>query len=238
MTSADTFISATNSIYEECQQGISTLSRIVVATPTALSGDARTALIPALYAYWERFFKMVFAEYLRSITLESLTVSQASETLVRLRIRRAALDFEKKRAKGRLLLAIDSDVLGAARTELGDLLQEMGALDALYTSPLTFADPEVWIDTESNVRFKVLEKNCKLLGLDSKVLTDLLQSSGHQLYTKLEDLVNTRNKIAHGAVIHPTDSARWNALHVFVSHLMHAVQFFLYENLEQNEHLA
>ena len=237
MTCADTFLSATNLIYDECQQGISILSRIVVATPAALSGDARTALIPALYAYWERFFKMTFAEYLRSITMEGLTVVQASTTLVRLRIRRAALHFEK-RAQGKLLPAVDNDVLGAARTELSDLLREIGALDALYSTPLAFADPDEWIDTESNVRFKVLEKNCKLLGLETRILTELLAKAGLQLYTKLEDLVNTRNKIAHGAVINPTDAARWNELQVFVSHLMNAVQFFLHENLEQDEHLA
>lgn len=238
MPCADTFLSATNQIYDECQLGISTLSRIVVATPAALSGDARTALIPALYAYWERFFKMTFTEYLRSVTAEGLTVVQASTKLVRLRIRRAALDFEKRARGGKLVPTIDQDVLGAARVELGDLLREVGTMDALYATPLTFADPDDWIDTESNVRFKVLEKNCKDLGLDAKALTELLAKSGLQLYTRLEDLVNTRNEIAHGSVIHPTDATRWNELQVFVSHLMNAVQFYLHDHLEQEEHLA
>lgn len=237
MTCADTFLSATNYIYDECQHGISRLSRIVVATPAALSGDARTALIPALYAYWERFFKLTFSEYLRSVTLEGLTITQASAALVRLRIRRAALGFEN-RARGKLLTAVDKDVLGAARTELNELLREISAMDVLYSTPLTFGDPDEWIDTESNVRFKVLEKNCKLLGLNTEPLTELLSKAGLQLYTKLEDLVNTRNKIAHGEVLHPTDSARWNELQSFVSHLMNAVQLFLHENLEQEEHLV
>lgn len=237
MTCADTFLSATNAIYDECQQGISTLNRIVVATPAALSGDARTALIPALYAYWERFFKMTFSEYLRSVTLEGLTVAQASTTLVRLRIRRAAVDFERH-AQGRLVPAVNNDVLGAARIELGDLLRAIGALDALYSTPLTFADPDEWIDTDSNVRFKVLERNCRRLGLETEPLTELLAKSGLQLYTKLEDLVDTRNKIGHGAVIHPTDAARWNDLQDFVSHLMNAVQLVLHENLEQDKHLV
>jgi hypothetical protein len=236
MTCADTFLSATDFIYDECQQGISTLSRIVVATPSALSGEARTALIPALYAYWERFFKLTFSEYLRSVTLEAITVDKASTTLVRLRIRRAAIEFEN-RARGKLLTAVDKDVLGAAKTVLADLIRDVGAMDALYTTPLTFANPDEWIDTESNVRFRVLEKNCKLLGLDTATLTKLLSDAGMQLYTKLEDLVETRNKIAHGEVLHPTDSARWNDLQSFVSTLMHAVQFFLHEHLEQDEHL-
>ena len=237
MTCADTFLSATNFIYDECQQGISTLSRIVVATPSALSGDARTALIPALYAYWERFFKLTFSEYLRSVTLEAIAVDKASTTLVRLRVRRAAIEFEN-RARGTLLSAVDKDVLGAAKTALADLLREVSAMDALYTTPLTFANPDEWIETESNVRFRVLEKNCKLLGLDTAALTALLSKAGMQLYTKLEDLVETRNKIAHGEVLHPTDSARWNDLHSFVSTLMNAVQFFLHEHLEQDEHMV
>lgn len=237
MTCADTFLTSTNHIYDECQHGISTLSRIVVASPSSLTGDVRTALVPALYGYWERFFKLTFSEYLRSITVAGLPVAQVSPSLARLRIRRAALTLEN-RAKGQLLAAVDKDVLVAARAELASFMAQLTDIDALYAAPLSFTPADEWIETDSNVRFKVLERTCKLLGLSVAEMTELLSRAGLQLYVRLEDLVDTRNKIAHGEVIHPMTSERWNELQSFVSHLMNAVQFYLHDALERDEHLA
>ena len=63
------------------------LSRIAVACPASLTGHARTSLVPALYAYWERFFRTAFGEFFRCLTQECISVQNISIPLLRHRIR-------------------------------------------------------------------------------------------------------------------------------------------------------
>lgn len=114
----------------------------------------------------------------------------------------------------------------------------MERIRQLYSSPVNFSQIDDWIKTESNVRYEVVEKNCRNIGVDPEALKKLLLDSNIQLYPRLKALVDTRNNIAHGNVIGPTTSGEWDDLQKFVVTLMNAVQLFLYDALARDVHLV
>jgi hypothetical protein len=101
-----------------------------------------------------------------------------------------------------------------------------------------FSNADEWIVTESNVRYEVLAKNCERLGIDVEPLREMLAGSNVVLYPRLKDLVDMRNKIAHGEAIEPVSSEKWEELQSFVGLLMNAVQLVLYDALCEECHLA
>ncbi len=236
MTVAEEFLGATNPIFEECTGGLAMLTRIIVSSPSSLAGNARAALVPAIYAYWERFFRMTFGEFLRSVSLARLDLASVSTPLARLRIRRDVLQLRTSH-RDHLLRIVDRDV----RTSGPEFLSasaELANIETLCRTIVSFPDPTDWIETDSNVRYEVLEKNCRNLGLNPERLKELLLESQLELYPELKDLVDKRNDIAHGNVLGPLDSATWNRMQEFVYALMHHVQFFLHECLEGGVHRA
>lgn len=235
MTAAANFLAASNSIYDECQTGITKLSKILVSVHSSIADDARTALVPALYAYWERYFRLVFAEYLRAVESDGLQFAQATEDLRRCRIRREVLSLDQSH---RLLLLglIDKQGSTVARGTLQAIVGQLQQIDALYGSSLAFPDAVDWIVTESNVRYEVVEKHCRMFGIDPAKLKQCVHEGGFDLYPFLKDLVDNRNDIAHGGSVKPTAANDWNRFREFVLSLMNAVQLVLYESLQSDAH--
>lgn len=85
---ADEFLADTDALYRECQQGISTLDKLIVGTPSIRADYCRMALVPALYAYWERFFRTVFGDFLRCVGLAGASLSLLCEPLATARLSR------------------------------------------------------------------------------------------------------------------------------------------------------
>lgn len=220
---ANEFLDTTNVVYDECATGIARLDRIIVSVHTELVGWTRMLLIPSLYGYWERFFVAALGEYLRSISLVGVSCKDSHMALRKLRIRRELLDLAS--ALGINKLHELSEKLSLPEIQL--LFQNaMRWLDA----DLDFPRPERWIETESNVRFKVLERNLEKLALTVDPIKTHF-TMGPSLYELLERLVDERNSIAHGASFAQVSSERWNELREFVERLLNALQLYLYESL-------
>jgi hypothetical protein len=238
---AEAFMLASDAIYDECQAGIATLDKIIVSCSSLYTAQARSALVPALYAYWERFFRVVFAEFLHCITVDSRPLHELNHNLGRLRLRRELQ--ARARTRDELLRGLQAPPgaqplpLNEARKLLVSARDALHEIEQLCDAPLSFVDPETWIDTESNVRFEVIERNCKRLGLDVHRLKALLEESQIFLHPGLKDLVDTRNGIAHGDSITPLQSDRWEALRSFTLSLMNATQLFLLEAISDDSYL-
>jgi RiboL-PSP-HEPN len=235
MSCADDFLASTNPIFDECLRGVTTLSNIVVSVKDSLVGEARAALVPALYAYWERFFRLTFGEFLRCVSVAGISAAALSDPLVRFRIRREFLRLDTSH-RTILLESLDRRGPSQAQALLHAIATDLQSIESLFNQPVAFPDPDSWIETDSNVRYEVLEKICSRLGVDPEDLKSLLGK--YVLYPALKELVDMRNDIAHGTVIAPLDAAKWNALQEFVSVLMNAVQLFLYEALANDRHLV
>jgi hypothetical protein len=238
---SDEFLLASNAIYDECQSGIATLDKIIVSSSSLYTAHARSALVPALYAYWERFFRVIFAEFLHCVSASSRPLHEINHHLGRLRLRREL----QTRAPTRddLLEGLQAPSgsapppLSEARKLISSARETLHEIEQLCDAPLSFVDPETWIITESNVRFEVIEKNCRRLGLDVSRLKNLLEESQIVLHPSLKDLVDTRNGIAHGNSIAPLTSERWETLRSFTLSLMNATQLFLLEALSDEGYL-
>jgi len=231
---AEEFLLASNAIYDECQAGIATLDKIIVSCSSRHTGAARNALVPALYAYWERFFRVVFAEFLGSVGTSARPLRELNHNLGRLRLR-----HELRRAHSReaLIKGLERPALDEARKIILAARDALHEIEQLCDAPLRFIDPETWIVTGSNVRFEVVEANCKRLGLDVGRLKQLLEESQVMLYPALKDLVDTRNGIAHGDSIAPLTAERWESLKSFTLTLMNATQLFLVEAIGDDGYL-
>jgi hypothetical protein len=99
-------------------------------------------------------------------------------------------------------------------------------------------DPDKLVSTDSNVRYEVIEKNCRRLGLNIGALKDMTKSRNLSLYQSLKDLVDLRNDIAHGTRIHSVSSDKWNELRDFTVGLMLCIQQFLYDALLTEKYLS
>lgn len=217
------FLIASDGIYTECAQGVATLDRIIVGTPASLADIARTALLPALYAYWERFFRLVFGEFLRCSSLAKEPLEQRNEQLSKLRLRKEVKSRVDERSH--LLDVVD---VAELRRRLASAREALVGIEGMYGLPLQFVDPEKWLQLDANIRYEVLSANCKQLGLDAGELKAMLLNEGVHLFPLLKELVDTRNDIAHGHKVNPIGSAKWEELRTFTLSLMNAVQMYLY----------
>jgi hypothetical protein len=148
---AQEFLETTNIVYDECATGIARLDRIIVSVHAELAGWTRMLLLASLYAYWERFFVATLGEYLRAISLVGVSCKDSHVALRTLRIKRELLDLASALGINKLHELAEK----LSSSEIQALFQ-----DALHwlEAELDFPRPELWIETESNVRFKVLEK--------------------------------------------------------------------------------
>jgi hypothetical protein len=232
---ADAFLVAADRNYGECAGGISTLDRVIVATPASLTDTARAALVPALYAYWERFFRLTFGEFLRCASLATEPLAKRNRKLARLRVRRELK--ERAHERSTLMTVVDSADVAGARHSLTQARDALDNVDQLFDVPLQFDDPEQWLAIDANVRYEIIEENCKRFGLDATRLKDLVDGARWKLYPSLKKLVDTRNEIAHGHSIQPMTGAEWECLRSFTLELMVATYVFLYEALSDDAYM-
>lgn len=221
---AQEFLLNTNKSYDECSQGISELDRIIVSVAASRSDATRAYFIPILYAYWERFFRTTFSEYIRVLSNVAILFIDSHIPLTTIRVRREFGAFAKESKIGKLHELSDRYTLG----ELSQLLEEFAVW---IDGPISFRDPERWVDTESNVRFEVLEKNCRNIGLAVDRLKASIRHS-KSLFQALKDLVDKRNSIAHGQTFEPVNQEEWESTRSFVLDLMNVLQDQLYEHLK------
>ena len=228
--SANEFLGTTNAAYDECAFGIGTLDKIIVAVPSALAPATRTNLLPILYAYWERFFRLAFSEFVRCVSLAQIPLSKVNSNLAKFRLKqefRTFLASAKVSHLSELAVSLDID----------ETRRRIGGLHLCIDAPLTFDRPTDCIVTASNVKYSVLEENCRNLGVDLGAVRALLQDSNVILFVALNDLVDSRNRIAHGDTLPPMDNESWERSRSFTLQLMNAVQLVLYEIVGSQEKL-
>jgi hypothetical protein len=181
-----------------------------------------------LYAYWERFFRIAFAEFLRCLTLARVDIEQINTPLARFRIARELGNFLAAHNISTL-----SELAGAhPPASLRPLLKD---LHDFLLRPIEFAAPTDWIKTYANVRFRVLEEHCDKFGLEMNRLTQEFTSKS--LFQGLNELVDQRNDVAHGKSFTPVLSPEWEQLKTFVYKVMQVVQFELHELLTDEARL-
>lgn len=227
---AEEFLTTTNTSYDECAKGIAALDRIIVASPSHLTGITRMSLIPALYAYWERFFRICFSEYLRCVSLKQIPLNCINEDLAKLRVRQEVCERLMQCNHKTLLDRLDKNGILDAYEHASNLKSITSDLHLLFSVPTTFIEPANWVITDSNVRFKVIKKNCESFGVKIENLKKELNY--YPLYPELEKLVDTRNDIAHGAAIEAVDCDKWERFRSFTLDLMNALQLTLFHDLE------
>ena len=71
-----------------------------MSVSASLSDITRAYLIPMLYAYWERFFRISFSEYLRVLSNVSTNFSDCHVPIALMRVRRELSAFAKKLKPG------------------------------------------------------------------------------------------------------------------------------------------
>ena len=222
-TAADAFLVNTDKAYTECDHGISEIERIIISQPSAHSDRTRTYMVPLLYAYWERFFRICFAEYIRGLETVRIPMKECRILLSQHRVRKELLGLAQTLGVGQMWDCSEK----ATADELRNIYRDFSNW---LNGPLVFADPSAWVQTDSNVRLKVLEKNCKLFGIETKNIEAKMKGK-LSLFQGLEELVDARNTIAHGAAFAPISSTQWLDLRTFVGELQNALQLELYECL-------
>lgn len=223
---ADDFLRSTDTVYTECERGVSTLDRVIVSVAESLAPMTRAALLPTLYAYWERFFRVVFSEYVRCVGATSIPAERFCEALLKFRLKGEVSALLKT------LKVTHANELVARSTpdQTRDLFKR---LHEFFGLPLAFSNPTDWINTESNVAYHVLEKNCANLGLSVEDIKGHLAPINVHIYGKLNQFVDNRNAIAHGENIGPLSQDAWEEQRTFVLQLMNAVQLALYESMRE-----
>jgi hypothetical protein len=223
-SAANEFLDNTNKAYDECSYGIAELDRIIVSVSASRADAARAYLIPMLYAYWERFFRIAFSEYLRVLSNVTANLADCHVPIALIRVRRELSAFGKEAKAGRIHDLTDS----YSFAELAKLFEEFSSW---LKSTLSFRDPEKWVATGGNVQFAVLEKNCENIGLAVDQLKRSITRS-KSLFQELKDLVDRRNAVAHGEKFEPVSSSKWEDSKSFVLEIMNAVQLELHQHLQ------
>ena len=214
------FLASTDTAYDDSIAGISTLDRIIVGTPAILTPQTRGYLVPILYAYWERFFRIAFGEYLRCISLAQVPVQDLNLKLAVLRISSELKSItETHKFKEFHELCRNRTI-----SEMKSLLARI-----LFTAeqPAEFLEPSKLVKTYSNVEFETLEENCQKLGIDPSRLKSHFHTKS--LFMSLKDLVDMRNSIAHGSEFKSLSATEWEAAKDFVVKVILVVQLELSE---------
>jgi RiboL-PSP-HEPN len=223
---SEIFRSNTDAAYDECASGIANLDKIIVSVSSGFSSMTRGYLLPIIYAYWERFFRIVFSEYLRCVELSNLNLISIHPQLAQLRLKKEISDTLRKHGIKQLQETASSLSIETAKTFFDNL-------NVIFQRPVTFADPSNLVETESNVNFTVLQKNCKNMGIDIETVKTQLEESAITLSTVLKELVDVRNQISHGDTFKAIRSDEWESLKNSILSVMTAVQLELYETLRQ-----
>lgn len=227
---AERFLNNTDPAYEECASGIAGLDKIIVNVSSRFSSTARGYLLPIVYAYWERFFRIVFSEYLHCIELSGINLISIHPQMARFRLRKELNSLLNSHRIKQI-----HEVASILNIEDAEKFFEN--LRVLFRNPVTFSDPTTWIETESNVNFNVLNDNCNNLGIDIEAIKKRLEESGIALFPVLKELVDARNQISHGQTFNKIDPKKWENLRNYILSIMTAVQLELFEMLRDGRYL-
>jgi hypothetical protein len=217
------FLTTSDHSYDECLRGISELDRIIVGVPSILADRTRMYLLPSLYAYWERFFRTVFAEYLRCIGLIGIPLTYAKTKVAKTRSTRELANFASA-----FNISIFNQL--AQTYSCAELKAVFETIQNYLNSNLDFPDPTKWVEADSNVKFKVLEKNCQRYGPNIEEIKNSF-SPAISLFQELNSLVDARNAIAHGSNFAPLSSTEWESKKNLVIKLMQVLQMQLHLSL-------
>jgi HEPN superfamily RiboL-PSP-like protein len=222
------FLISSDLVFDECVDGLKNLDRIVVDVNSSLAPLTRGYLIPIIYAYWEKFFRTVFLEYLRCIEIVQIDLEEVNPDVISLR-------FRKELRKTALDKKIPELHEIANKLNLEEMKNLIERLTSQLSQPLSFPDNIDWVGTESNVSAKVLSKTCDRLKVDFEKIKEDLENQKFYIFKSLKDLVDARNSIAHGEGFQFINADEWNEHKTFVKELMMALQFTLFEHLSENQ---
>lgn len=159
---------------DDRRDGLTHVERVSSAFPDGhiLAAMANAMAIAMTYAQLEGFVKEALQLYVEYVESQNILRSEAIPCLVAYSWRPA---FKRLMGKG----SLDHRVSFAAERV------------AELTRPLVFSETEKRIDTQSNLKFEVLDELATMLGLNRDSLT------AHK--DRLNALVSKRNSIAHGS---------------------------------------
>ncbi len=220
------FIKTSDEIWTDCINGLKNLDRIIVDSNSSIVSMTRGYLIPIVYAYWERFFKTIFCEYIRCLEMAKIELDYIDPEVIAFRFRKEMLNSASAHK-----IKKPEDM---ANLDLQDLRKHVKAFSTQLFNTLDFPQHIDWVDTESNVTFQVLEKTCKLWKINMDQIKEDVQKDGAPLYAQLKQLLDARNSIAHGEEFRKIDSKEWDNLKSFVKDLMSALQNSLYLHLAES----
>jgi len=166
----------------------------------AEKAQLRRALLVMLYAHAEGFCKIAFLTYVNAVNKAALTCTLASEALVAASFADVFHALEYGDPKGKVFLLpppIDAKLTVFARQR-----EFITDIPRLLARPLVV--PDTAVNTEDNLSSRVIKRNLYRLGFPEDLL-----GSYHVL---LDELVNRRNNIAHGADSAPVKETDYERL--------------------------
>lgn len=137
------------------------------------------AAVPLLYAHWEGFGRACFQRYLEHISYKNLRYKDLHPAFYYLG------SYGKLQEIGR----------SPAKTAIPLLPELIKIRDDVNRNSF-----RKMIDTKSNLRFEVLEQLCYMSGIDTTPFQ-------HDELFINHELCDSRNEIAHGAAVAPTEEA-------------------------------
>jgi hypothetical protein len=142
---ATEFLSTTDQTYQECAGGIAQLDRLVVNVSSSMADHARVYLLPCLYAYWERYYRILFGEFLRCVSLIGIRPANGNTELVRNHMFRGL----RRRLQMQGVKALEE---AAHRCDVPSTRSFLSDLVLWVDTPISFSDPEEWVITTPNIR--------------------------------------------------------------------------------------
>lgn len=175
---------------------------ILNEVPPEKKDTYRKVLVLLLYSHFEGFTKIAFLNYINFINSCSILIKDANPKLAALGLERelnAYDNLDKKCSIFKRKLPDDGALHRFSRR--ADLVDNF--VD-FQNKPLNI--PDSAINTESNLRYIVLQKNLYRIGLPENLF--------QEFRGQIDALVNRRNEIAHGTFtngVNEQDLANWES---------------------------
>jgi len=227
MLNLEQFSTNTDKIYTECENGINNLDKIIVSISSTHTSMARCYLFPILYAYWERFFKIVIFEFFSCIELNKLNLKTINSNIAKYALKKH-LTSKFKAIKIDRLQEISS------KMEINDAYNFLIEIAKLFDDPIIFDSAIKWIETGSNVNFNIIEDNLSNIGIHISNLKKHFSNTKYVIHNEIKNFVDTRNEIAHGEKFNDINSNDWNKYKGLILSLMNALQLELLEMLSDD----
>ena len=217
----DVLTRSLDNLYEKCERGITCLDRIIVSAPDSDTSRTRMYLVPALYSYWERFFKTALMEYLRAVSRTGLIIDNIDPSLARTYYCVGLQHIQGKAKKVKDPISKQS------------IVTICNQLQVWANNPVDFnlSDDTTWVKTDSNVNYRAVTQNCNRLGLNHKKLAHAFGQDKTNLKKELNAFVDERNAIAHGSDSNELAPETWERYKVIVLKLMGEIQDLLCSHL-------